>query len=124
MNTPATTRPFSPVNMPIDILRINPRLYSGFKWTDVDGNVITYPTYQSAVQAWASQVSPNYKEWIQQPNINQDGAASAVANLSSTPQSQQPIQPSEVDKYIQKEIDNSKNMQSLNQNSSWNIVNK
>jgi len=99
-STPETTRSSSPINMPVDILRINPRLYSGFRGTDVDGNVIIYPTYQAAVQAWAAQVSPNYKQWIESPNINQDG--------TWVSQPKQPTQPSEVDKYIQGQIDQSR----------------
>lgn len=54
INTPATTRPFSPISMPIDILRINPKQYSGFVGVDpVSGESRSFPTYQAAVEAGA-----------------------------------------------------------------------
>lgn len=54
INTPATTRPFSPISMPIDILRTPVNQYSGFVGVDpASGEQRSFPTYQAAVEAGA-----------------------------------------------------------------------
>lgn len=95
-NTPATTRSFAAgASMPIDLLRINPKTYEGFSGLDANGNQMTYPTYQAAVQAGVQSITPNYKESIsnqaQNPGIP---PTPKPTNTAAT-------NPSEVDKYIQ-----------------------
>ena len=96
INTPATTRPFSPISMPIDILRINPKQYSGFVGVDpVSGESRSFPTYQAAVEAGA---------WTIKPNLH------SQAPTTPTEATTQDVQPTQVDKYIQWQIDKSKNL--------------
>lgn len=98
MNTPATTRPFNPISMPIDILRIPVNQYSGFRWIDQNTwETKVFPTYRKAIESGMWNISPNYIE-NQQKSINDWW--------------QQPTQPipqqTSADKYLQNMIDTTK----------------
>jgi len=101
-NTPATTRPFTSVSMPIDILRINPKTYNGFVGIDAQGNQLNFPTYQSAVQAGVKNIGPNLKQSINHQSTDQTPKSTKDQNLANNP--------TEVDKYIQTKIDESKKL--------------
>ena len=81
--------------MPIDILRTPVNQYSGFVGVDpASGEQRSFPTYQAAVEAGA---------WTIKPNIH-----TQAPDTQLTPT--QDVQPTQVDKYIQWQIDKSKNL--------------